>query len=105
MTQPSHIFIVGSYRSGTSILRQTLNRSNDVAICGETHFFCSPRTITSLLNYLSNRVEDVVTETRLTKNLPAGSWQDLSRVGDISTDAGAGRVVEYIYRDRPGIWS
>jgi hypothetical protein len=105
VTQPSHIFIVGSYRTGTSILRQTLNRSKDVAICGETHFFCSPRTITSFMNYLSNRVEDVVTETRLTKNLPAGSWQDLSRVGDISTDAGARRVVDYVYRDRPGVWS
>ncbi len=108
MTQPSHIFIVGSYRSGTSVLRQTLNRSPEVAICGESHFFCSPRTITSLAKYVSNRPENTLTgieETRLAKNLPPGSWQAISKAGNISTDTGAERVVDYLYRERPNFWS
>lgn len=38
MAQPSHIFVVGSPRTGTNIMRRVLNASEEVAICGETHF-------------------------------------------------------------------
>ena len=36
--RPSHVFIVGCNRSGTSLLRDILNGSPDVAIAPETHF-------------------------------------------------------------------
>jgi hypothetical protein len=76
MTQPGYIFIVGSFRTGTTLLRDILNCSEDVAICGETHFFRSL------------------------------SWQGFRRkfakVGDISTDDGAKKVADYIYHNIHG---
>jgi hypothetical protein len=79
MTRPSHIFIVGTGRSGTSLMRRILNSSEDVAICGEAYF----------LGYWRMR----------------GFRHRLAKVGDISTDVGAKKVVDYIYdRIDRGFW-
>lgn len=75
MAKPSHIFIVGSYRSGTTLARSILNSSEDVAICGETHF----------LGKLAGR---------------GGLREEFAKVADISTDAGPQKVVDFIYNLR-----
>ncbi|RLA95829.1 MAG: hypothetical protein DRG83_18080 [Deltaproteobacteria bacterium] len=108
MAQPSHIFIVGVPRSGTSVLRNALNCSKNVAICGETHFLGSPRTSSSLLRYVLNRPEKVADRGGrfLLWKRPTnpGSRQAFAKVGDISTDTGAKKVVDYIYNSRPTFW-
>lgn len=72
MSQPSHVFVVGSGRSGTTLMVRILNRSEDLAICGETRY--------------------------LTKGpLRPGFRCTFSKVGDTSTEAGARKVVDYIY--------
>ncbi len=79
MAKPTHIFVVGSFRSGTTLLRHILNCSEDVAICDETHFLGA-----------------------LTK---PGFRHKFAKVGDISTDAGATKVMDYIYSlDSDGFW-
>jgi hypothetical protein len=44
MTPPRPIFIVGPSRSGTSMLRESLNRNSEVWITRETHYFDDLRT-------------------------------------------------------------
>lgn len=72
MSLPSHVFVVGSGRSGTTLMVRILNASDDVAICGET---------------------------RLLKKGPLrpGFRRAFSKLGDITTVTGATRVVDHIY--------
>lgn len=79
MTQPGYIFIVGSFRTGTTLLRRILNCSEDVALCHETHF----------LGGLTNQ----------------GFRRKFAKVGDISTDTGAKKVVDYIYTHGGAFWN
>lgn len=71
MTKPSHIFIVGSFRSGTTLLRNILNRSSEIAICGETFY--------------------------LGRFISAGKRHLFAEIGDLKTDEGARKIVDYIY--------
>jgi hypothetical protein len=72
MTAPTHVFVVGSGRSGTTLMVKILNRSQDLAICGETRY--------------------------LTKGpYRPGLRYTFSRIGDIKTESGARKVIDYIY--------
>jgi hypothetical protein len=107
MTQPGYVFIVGSSRTGTSVLRSTLNCSDDVAICNETHFFGGPTTAANLLRNILGDSGKVAQwgETLLLRRLATpGLWQKLAEVGDISTDVGAKKIVDTIY-DSCGRWA
>jgi hypothetical protein len=77
MQEPGYIFIVGMPRTGTTLTRHILNRSKDICIGGESRFFEGTRRFGF--------------ETR-----PSFRNQ-IAQVGDISTDVGAGKVVDYIY--------
>jgi hypothetical protein len=87
MTQPGYAFIVGLPRTGTTLVRNILNCSEDVAICrGESHFFGDIR----LLGL----------QTR------PGFRQQFAKVGNISTDAGVKKLVDHIYNIRQNVfWS
>lgn len=76
MTQPGYIFIVGSFRSGTTLLRQILNFSKDIAICGETHF-----------------LGDLFGQKY-------GFRHKFAKIGNLTTDDGVTKVVDYIYNLR-----
>ncbi len=100
MTQPGYVFIVGSSRTGTSLLRSVLNSSHDVAICDETHFWGAPKTIANLLRNILDGSEKIArwAEPFFLKRLTnQGVWQELAMIGDISTDAGAEKIVDYLY--------
>jgi hypothetical protein len=82
---PDYVFIVGMPRTGTALTRRILNRSPDVSLAGESHYFAeSPR-----LRFWTNR----------------GFRQSLRSVGDLATDEGVARVVDHIYALRhKGFW-
>jgi hypothetical protein len=99
MSQPGYIFIVGSWRTGTSLLRHTLNGSDDVAICDEIHFFDKMKTMADLLRVVLNDSKKLAiwSEPHFLKHLTnPGLRQKVAEVGDISTDAGAKKIVDYI---------
>lgn len=78
MTPPPHIFVVGSGRSGTTLMRHILSGHEDVSICGETRYL---RT-----GHLTRR----------------GFRDRFARVGNLATDEGARSVVDHIYEDIEG---
>jgi hypothetical protein len=107
MIQPGYIFIGGSSKTGTSLLRYVLNDSKDVAICNETHFFENPKTIVSLLQYILNSSAEAEINGApkfLEKLVKPGFRQKFAKIGDISTDAGAKKIVDYIYNMRPNFF-
>lgn len=53
MPETSHIFVVGTSRSGTSLLRNTLNTSDELAITGETHFLGGVASLHCFYEYIS----------------------------------------------------
>jgi hypothetical protein len=99
MAQPGYIFIVGSWRTGTSLLRHTLNGSDDVAICDETHFFEKTKMVADFLRVVLSGSKEVArwSETHVLGHLTnPGLGRQLAEVGDISTDTGAKKIVDYI---------
>jgi len=77
MTKTDHIFIVGLGRTGSTLTRTILNTSTEIGIGGESHFF---------------------------RDLPRFGFQrqrsmqrKLRKIGDISTEAGVDKLVNYLY--------
>lgn len=86
MSQPSHIFIVGLSRTGTTLTRAILNSSDQVGLGFESMFFGDTRWLG-----LAWR---------------EGYRHKFARVGDLATDDGVERIVDYIYRLKPNnFWS
>lgn len=71
--KPDYVFIVGCNRTGTSLVRQILNKSVQMCLCSETHF----------LRRLS----------RVGVTRPFGGF------GDLALEANVQRLVNYIYAD------
>lgn len=78
MCQPSHVFIVGLPRTGTTLTRNILNASDHAGLGGESMFFGDTR--------------------RLGLVRREGYRHKFARVGDLRTDAGVERIVDWIYR-------
>ena len=86
MRHPSHIFIVGLSRTGTTLTRTILNSSDQVGLGGESLFFGDLRWLG-----LGRR---------------EGYRHKFAKVGNLATDAGAKRIVEFIYAIRAkNFWS
>lgn len=77
MIEGRHVFIVGLPRTGTTITREVLNTSPDVGIGGESKFLPDR----ALLGFGAR----------------PGFRDRIARVGDLRTEAGLVRVVDYIY--------
>jgi hypothetical protein len=65
------VFIVGCARTGSTLLRDVLNRSERICITPETHFL--------------RRISRV------------GLWKEILRFGDLANDRNAERFVDYLY--------
>ena len=72
-----HVFIVGLSRSGTTITRAVLDKSALVGIGGESNFLEDPRI--------------------LGLGARPGFRDKLATVGDMRTEIGMGRVLDYVY--------
>src|SRR5581483_9515287 len=77
MTRPSHIFIVGLSRTGTTLTRRILNCADEVGIGGESQFFGDRRRLGLLRR--------------------EGYRDRFAQLGDLHTDEGAKRVVDSIF--------
>lgn len=75
-----YVFIVGMPRTGTTLTRRILNRSPEVSLGGESHFFGSPARI------------------RLWANR---DFRDrIRRLGGLGDEAGVRRVADHVYATR-----
>lgn len=86
MSQPSHIFIVGLSRTGTTLTRTILDSSDYIGLGGEAMYFGDKRWLG-----LGER---------------AGFRHKFARIGNLDTDAGFARIVDYIYNlPQDNFWS
>ena len=77
MAKPAYIFIVGLGRTGSTLTQQILNSSEEIGLGSESHFF------RDLPRFLIQR---------------RPSFRDLlAKAGDIATDEGAEKVVDFIF--------
>jgi Sulfotransferase family len=85
MARPGYIFIVGLPRTGTTLTRFILNCSEEAGLGGESHFFGGrPR-----LGFRARR----------------SFRHQIAKIGDLTTDAGARQVIDYIYSiDKNNFW-
>jgi hypothetical protein len=75
-----HIFIVGHGRTGSTLTRQILNGSDCIGIGGESHY--------------------LIDSTSLGIQARPSMRKQLARIGDITTDEGARKVVDYLFAIR-----
>lgn len=81
MAHPTHIFVVGCYRSGTTLLRNVLNASPYVKMAGETHF----------LRYRHNSF--------------SGIRNTIRKMGDLKIESNMLKIVDFLYdRDKSKFW-
>ena len=86
MSQPSHVFIVGLARTGTTLTRTILDCSDQVGLGGEAMFFGDRHWLGLVPR--------------------EGYRHKFARVGDLRTDEGVTRIVDYIYGIRKdNFWS
>jgi hypothetical protein len=86
MSKPSHIFIVGLSRTGTTLTRTILNSSDEVSLGGESMFFGDRR--------------------KLGLSLRDGYRDKFAGIGDLTSDEGAENVLDYIYEiQQDNFWS
>jgi len=78
MSTPTHIFIVGLSRTGTTLTRKILNCADEVGIGGESQFFGDRR--------------------RLGLERRNGYRAEFANAGDLRTDDGAVKIVDYIFQ-------
>ena len=76
--QPHYVFIVGSFRSGTTLVRHILNSSGEISICPETQYF----------GYF----------------VSSGYRKRIRRAGDLSNDTNVYTAVDTIYGFEQGAW-
>lgn len=77
MAKPEYIFIVGLGRTGSTLTRQILNTSEEIGLGSESHFF------RDLPRFLIQRRPSFC--------------EQIAKVGDIATDSGAEKVVNFIF--------
>ena len=77
MDRSDYLFIVGLGRTGTTLTRNILNCSDAIGLAGEAKFFRGA-PYWSILHNIGHR-------------------QVFSKIGDISTEAGARKVVDFLY--------
>jgi hypothetical protein len=107
MAPPSHIFIGGSYRTGTDLMRNILNSADDIAISGETHFFGNPSTPRNIIRNGLNGSSDAEPwgkQDQLRGLVCPGCRQEFARVADPTTDDGARKLVDHIYGLERSFW-
>jgi hypothetical protein len=76
--KPEYVFVVGSFRSGTTLVRNILDASEEISICPETQF----------LGYF----------------ISPGFLERIREAGDLSNDANVYRAVDYMYSFRESYW-
>jgi hypothetical protein len=77
---PQYLFIVGMPRTGTTLMRRVLNRSPEVSLGGESHFFGAPFRLRFWTNHdFRHRI---------------------AQGGGLATEEGVSRFVDHVYRIR-----
>lgn len=89
MDQPSHIFVVGLPRSGTTLLKRVLTLAPEVAISPETHFF-GPANVRSFIGRPS--MERWSDDGKGKK----GFRREIAPI-DWTTDRGADELIDLMY--------
>lgn len=103
MDSPSHLFIVGASRSGTSLLRNCLDCSDQVGLAGETHFLGGIRSARSHFSYLTG-------ERPTERFRPDSPWvcsglaRQLAQKYDVHTDTGVRGVVDFLCKPERSFW-